>query len=128
MDKKEILKYWVHSSDEDYKTMGYLLKGRNYSWTLFVGHIVIEKLLKAYYVKVVDINTPYSHDLLRIAEKANLKLSEEQRDFLDMLTGFNIKARYDDYRLKFYKMCTKRFCVRYVSMIEDFRIWIKELL
>jgi len=39
----------------------------------------------------------YIHDLLRIAEKAKLELSEEQKNFLDTLTSFNIKARYDYY-------------------------------
>ena len=81
--------------------MQYLFKGKNYPWSLFIGHIVIEKPLKAYYAKYIDVNTPYIHDLLRIAEKVKLNLSEEQKDFLDTLTSFNIKARYDDYNLKF---------------------------
>ncbi|MFH1771523.1 MAG: HEPN domain-containing protein [Candidatus Omnitrophota bacterium] len=128
MNKKEILKYWVKSSDNDYATMEYLFKGKNYPWALFVGHIVVEKLLKAYYVKNHDINTPYIHDLLRIAEKASLNLSEKQKDFLDTLTSFNIKARYDDYKLKFYTMCTKQFAAEYVAKIKEFRIWIKKML
>lgn len=128
MDKKEIIKYWLKSSDNDYQTMQYLFKGKNYAWSLFVGHIVIEKLLKAFYAKTIDANAPFIHDLLRIAEKAQLKLSEEQKDFLDTLTSFNIKARYDDYKLRFYKMCTKKFAAKYLSKIREFRIWIKKLL
>ena len=108
--------------------MEYLVKGKNYPWSLFVGHIVVEKLLKAYYTKNVDANTPYIHDLLRIAEKAKLDLSEEQKNFLDTLTSFNIKARYDDYKLKFYKMCTNKFASTYIAQIRKFRIWIKKLL
>lgn len=128
MDRKEIIKYWIKSSDNDYETMEYLFKGKNYPWVLFVGHIVVEKLLKAYYVKNNDINAPYVHDLLRIAEKAKLNLSEEQKNFLDTLTSFNIKARYDDYKLKFYKMCTKKFATEYIAKIKEFRIWIKKTL
>lgn len=128
MDKKEIIKYWVKSSDNDYETMEYLFKGKNYSWALFVGHIVVEKLLKAYYAKNNDVNTPYIHDLLRIAEKANLNLSKEQKNFLDTLTSFNIKARYDDYKLKFYKMCTKKIAAEYIAKIKEFRVWIKKML
>jgi HEPN domain-containing protein len=128
MDKNEIIKHWIESSDNDYETMEYLVKGKNYPWSLFVGHIVIEKLLKAYYTKNIDMNTPYIHDLLRIAEKAKLDLSEEQKDFLDTLTSFNIKARYDDYKLKFYKICTNKFANTYIAQIRKFRIWIKKLL
>jgi len=128
MDKKEIVKYWVKSSDNDYETMDFLFRGNNYSWSLFVGHIVVEKLLKAYYTKNIDANTPYIHDLLRIADKAKLELSEEQKNFLDTLTSFNIKARYDDYKLKFYKICTEKFTTIYIGKIRKFRIWIKKLL
>lgn len=128
MDKKEIIKYWVKSSDNDCKTMEYLFQGRNYAWSLFVGHILVEKLLKAYYAKNVDANTPYIHDLLRIADKSGLGLSEEQKNFLDTLTSFNIKARYDDYKLRFYKICTKRFAAEYIAKIKEFRVWIKKLL
>lgn len=128
MDKKEIIKYWIQSSDNDYETMEYLFKGKNYSWSLFIGHIVVEKLLKAYYTKHIDMNTPYIHDLLRIAEKSKLELSEKQKNFLDTLTSFNIKARYDDYKLKFYKICTKKFAITNITEIREFRIWIKKLL
>lgn len=128
MDKNEIIKYWIKSSDNDYKTMEYLFKGGNYPWSLFVGHILVEKLLKAYYVKHIDTNTPYIHDLLRIADKSGLGLSEEQKNFLDTLTSFNIKARYDDYKLRFYKICTKRFAYEYITKIKEFRVWIKKLL
>jgi HEPN domain-containing protein len=108
--------------------MNYLYKGKNYPWALFIGHIVIEKLLKAYYTRNIDTNTPYLHDLLRIAEKAKLSLSEEQKNFLDTLTSFNIKARYDDYKLKFYTLCTKKFASEHVAKIKEFRLWIKEML
>ena len=128
MDKKEIIKYWIRSSDNDYGAMEYLFKGKNYPWSLFVGHIVVEKLLKAYYVKNVDMSTPYIHDLLRIAEKSKLNLSEEQKDFLDTLTSFNIKARYDDYKLRFCKMCTKKFASAHIVRIREFRVWIKKQL
>ncbi len=118
----------MKSADLDYKTMLYLFKGKNYSWSLFVGHIVVEKLLKAYYVKNIDLNVPHIHDLLRIAEKTNLSLSEEQKDFLDTLTSFNIKARYDDYKLKFHKICKRKFADEYIVKIRKFRTWIKQLL
>jgi len=46
-----IVKKWKESSDQNYLTMQNLLKSRDYSWSLFLGHLVIEKLLKAHYVK-----------------------------------------------------------------------------
>jgi HEPN domain-containing protein len=62
MDNKEsIINRWIESSDEDFDTMLVLYETRKYHWALFIGHIVIEKLLKAYYVLLNDDYAPYTH-------------------------------------------------------------------
>jgi HEPN domain len=67
-------------------------------------------------------------DLTRIAEKGNLALSEKQKDFLDEVTTFNIKARYPDYKNRFYRKATREFTEIYISKIREFRLWlIKEI-
>ena len=124
MNKKDILNYWLKSSDNDYKTMLNLIKSKDYHWALFMGHLVIEKLLKAYYIKNIGSNIPFIHDLLRIAEKANLSLSDIQKDILDLITTFNIKARYDDYKLEFYNKCTKKFTDESIKKIKEMRKWL----
>jgi len=44
LDVQDIIDYWVESSNEDYKTMLDLFHTKNYTWALFVGHLVIEKI------------------------------------------------------------------------------------
>lgn len=124
MKKDEIIKYWLDSSDIDFKAMDSLFNNGHYVWTLFVGHLVIEKLLKAYYVKVVDNNVPQIHHLLQIAERAGLALSDSQKDFLLEVTTFNLKARYPDYKQRFYKKATKNFAEDYMNKIKEFRTWL----
>ena len=68
MTREEIIQYWLDSSDVDFKAMDSLFVNGHYAWALFIGHLVIEKLLKAYYVKVIDSNVPQIHHLLQIAE------------------------------------------------------------
>lgn len=97
-------------------------------WSLFIGHLVIEKLLKAYYIHTKDENYPMIHNLLRIAEKAGLDLNEEQQSFFSTVTGFNINARYDDYKQSFYQKCTKEFTANWIKNISKQRQWIKHLL
>jgi len=58
MTKEELIRYWIDSSDKDFKTMKNLFRSKDYSWALFVGHLVIEKLPKAYYIKTVSDNPP----------------------------------------------------------------------
>jgi HEPN domain-containing protein len=128
LEKEEVIDYWIESSDRDFLTSKSLMELKHYPWALFIAHLVIEKLLKAYYIKVIDANVPFTHDLNRIAEKSNLKLSEEMEDLLDVISTFNIRARYEDYKQEFYKTCTKEFSEKYFNQIEELREWIKKKL
>lgn len=51
IDVDRIIKHWIETSEEDFKTMLTLYEAKSYSWALFIGHISTEKLLKALYVK-----------------------------------------------------------------------------
>jgi HEPN domain-containing protein len=128
MAEDEHIKYWIESSDKDYKTMCDLFSTKNYNWSLFIGHLVIEKLLKALYIKENNEIPPLIHDLRRIAEKADLKLDDEQMRILDAITRFNINARYDDYKDSFYTLCTPEFSKEWIEKIKKTRLWIKTLL
>jgi HEPN domain-containing protein len=61
------------------------------------------------------------HDLLRLAQKADVKLTEDMEDDLDMITTFNINARYDNYKQEFYNRCTKEFTDLWKQKIENLR-------
>ncbi|MFH0938538.1 MAG: HEPN domain-containing protein [Planctomycetota bacterium] len=87
--------------------------------------MIIEKLLKAYYVKTVDDNPPCTHQLLRLAEKIDLLLTEEQRDALLLITTFNINVRYPDYKYEFYNKCTKEYTEINITKIKELHLWLK---
>lgn len=128
MTKEEVIAFWIESSDKDYQTMAHLFNSGDLMWSLFIGHLVIEKLLKAYYIRVKDENYPMVHNLLRIAEKAGLSLNEDQQIFYSTVTGFNINARYDDYKQSFYKKCTREYTSLWVEKISKERTWIRSQL
>ena len=46
MKISEHVKYWIDSSDDDFKAMIHLFEKGDNTWSLFIGHIVLEKLLK----------------------------------------------------------------------------------
>jgi HEPN domain-containing protein len=128
MTKEEIILFWLESSDKDFRTMEHLYVSGDYMWSLFIGHLVIEKLLKAYYIRTKDESYPMIHNLLRIAEKTGLDLNEEQQIFFSTVTGFNINARYDDYKQSFYLKCTREFTAIWIEKIKNQRLWIKNQL
>ena len=127
-DSNKLINYWIESSDQDFKTMLDLVNTRNYHWSLFVGHLVIEKLLKALYIQKTDQFPPMIHDLRRICEKAGLVLNHEQVIVLDSISRFNLNARYDDYKQEFYKLCTAEFTMKWIEEIKMMRLWIKNQL
>ena len=47
MQRDELVQYWMETADRDHVTMQHLYESGDYNWCLFIGHLVIEKLLKA---------------------------------------------------------------------------------
>jgi HEPN domain-containing protein len=45
IDVEQLVGYWIGTSDDDYKTMENLFNSKDYHWSLFIGHLVLEKLL-----------------------------------------------------------------------------------
>ena len=47
MKKEQIQKlteHWIADADDDYETMIAMYETKRYSWSLFVGHLMIEKI------------------------------------------------------------------------------------
>jgi len=93
-----------------------------------MGHLVVEKLLKGYYVKNVAERVPFTHDLLRLAKAAALEVDADMSNQLDLFTTFNINSRYPDYKQQFYKMCTQEYAKERINEIEGVREWLKLMI
>lgn len=76
--------------------------------------------------KLYNYWTQITHNLSSLASLAGLKLTAEQTDYLKEITTFNIKARYDDYKLSFYKKVTKEYAEKYFKITKELRVWIKK--
>ncbi len=124
MDKKERIEYWLNSAARDFDVADILLQNKKYDWCLFIGHLVIEKVLKAFYVRDTGESPPWIHNLVRLAENTTLPLSDEQKQFLMELNRFNIEARYPNYKQSFYKLCTKEFTEEYFTKIKEMYKWL----
>jgi HEPN domain-containing protein len=88
----------------------------------------IEKYLKAIIVKNTHSAPPLVHDLVRLAEKANITLSAKLKNDLAEISTFNIKARYDDYKLSFYKKATEKITSKYVNKTKKILKWLNKYL
>lgn len=128
MQKEELIRYWVDASDVDYRAMNNLYASNDYVWALFLGHLIIEKLLKGLAAKNGITSVIKIHDLNKLAKTAKLEIDDPMKDFFDILTSFNIEARYPDYKKEFYKKCTAEFSSDYITKIKELRSWLLEQL
>jgi len=121
---QEVVIYWLTASKEDFDSAEILFQNKKYHHALFFCHLSIEKMLKAIIVKSTKTAPPLIHDLIRLAEKAKLPLSEAQMNELAEITTFNIDARYDDYKLSFRKKAKKQFSLKYLKKTREMLQWL----
>ncbi|MFH1187987.1 MAG: HEPN domain-containing protein [bacterium] len=114
---KEIALYWQKTAEHDYEIMISLFNSKHYSDSLFFGHIILEKILKGLVVKEMKEQAPYIHNLTKLAELAKCDLQEKEMDLLDVVNKFNIRCRYPEYKMQFYKICTKEYTKNYLDEI-----------
>lgn len=117
---EEIVEYWQKTASHDYETMVGLFKIKRYSDSLFYGHIVLEKILKAHVVVKIKRQAEYTHNLVKLAEDAKVGLTDLEWNLLGEVNRFNIRTRYPDDKLAFYKQCTKKYTEEYLVKIKSF--------
>jgi HEPN domain-containing protein len=124
MSREEKIMYWLKSAENDWGVANHLFEKGDYPYALFFGHLTLEKMLKAIYIKKTDDSPPLTHRLIFLAQKAELPASPEQFELLEIVTDFNLEARYPDERFSFFQKCTAQFTKDYMSKIEEFQKWL----
>ncbi len=124
MQHKRDIEYWLQSAKHDLDVAETLFEQGKYDWCLFLSHLVLEKTLKAFYIRDNKENPPAIHKLDVLVEKTKLKVSDENMEFLKKVNEFNIETRYPDKKFSFYKLCNKKFAEEYFSRIKEFYKWL----
>lgn len=123
MSTEEIAKHWLQSAEEDQKAAESLFESEHFHWSLFLWHLTIEKTLKAI-LTTQNQEIPFTHNLLQLARLSALELTKDHEQELKEITSFNLEARYDDYKLSFYKKSTKEYAEKWVRICGG---WIERL-
>lgn len=126
MDKA--IEYWLKSSQDDFDTAKKLFGLKKYNHALFFLHLSLEKIIKAVYLFKKDEAPPLIHDLVLLSEKAEILITNEEKEKFAEISTFNIAARYDDYKLKFYKKATEEYSDLWIKNGEKLFDKIKALL
>ncbi len=127
MDKKEHIDYWVRIAEKDEDMIQYLMEGKRYVQALFFGHLYLEKIAKALWVKNNLENVPpKTHNLLKIIKDSNLELPIELQAFLIKLNLYQIESRYPEDIDKLYNITNKELTEDYLSKIKIIDKCLKE--
>lgn len=97
-------------------------------YVAFMCHQVIEKTIKAYWCGTQTTDPPYTHNHMRLADGCGLyeMMNDEQRDFLDTITNYNIEARYPEDKAELAKTLTIEFCRKMIDDTRKIQLWIKK--
>ncbi|MBI3577639.1 HEPN domain-containing protein [Candidatus Gottesmanbacteria bacterium] len=110
------IEYWKTSSKDDLDTAKKLFEAKKYHHSLFFVHLALEKILKAIHISMQKQAALPIHDLVRLAEKATVKINPEVTLQLAEISTFNVAARYDDYKFKFYKKATREYARKWLAI------------
>jgi HEPN domain-containing protein len=130
MFEQNTVEYWINTADYDIITAEAMQETKRFLYVGFMCHLVIEKILKAHFVKVHKTIPPYSHNLQYLAEKSDLfnELPDNYKDFLDSLQPMSIRARYPAARDELFKLLTEERCKKLIIETKEVMQWIKNKL
>lgn len=122
--------YWLDIADYDIDTAEAMYTTERWLYVAFMCHQAIEKTLKAYWCATQPNDPPYTHNHMRLANGCGLYelMTEEQRNFLDTITSYNIEARYPEDKQALYQRLTKQFCRQMIDETKQLQQWIKDKL
>jgi len=125
---QKTIDYWLEESDEAFKVAEHLFDKKDYSYSLFFGHLAVEKLLKSIYIHRKGEHAPQIHNLVRLAQQAGLVLSAGQIEALNKITAYNLEARYPDEKRSFRLKCTEPFTSAQLTEIMEIIKWLKSTM
>lgn len=127
MTQRDAYIFWFGSAKSN-RTVAYdNYRLGHFDWALFFYHLTLEKLLKGIMTKNGDIPPP-THDLLKLAKRANIDPEESYKEYFKEITTYNIEARYDDYKRSFYKKATKVYAKKWMDICEEIYIWLQKYI
>ena len=125
MTKEEHINYWITASENDWKVVFSLYNSKDYVYSLFFSHLVIEKLAKAIWVKNNNGNhPPRIHNIVSLLQRAEVKLDDKRTEFLLILNDFQLEGIYHDYKMKIFKICNKEKTDEILEQVKEIKKWL----
>jgi len=122
---RKTVEYWKEGSKYDLGVARALFKSRKYPYALFIGHLSVEKMLKALVVAHTRQHAPFTHSLAVLADKTGLSIPPEIKNKLARFMEYYQEGRYPEEQKNFYRRCTKSFAEFGLKEIEEVLRWCR---
>lgn len=127
-DVDKTISYWQEGAEYDIGVAEVLLQAGKYPYALFMGHLALEKLLKAIVVKNTHAQAPITHSLPFLAEKSMIPMPKtilvKLREFME----FYSETRYPREDRAFYTKCNKVYTKGKLNEVKKTYKWLKDQL
>ena len=127
-DIEKTVQYWLEGAEYDLDVAKALYEKKKYPYALFIGHLALEKLLKALVVRTTRKHAPYTHSLPLLAGQIDTGIPQKIMKKLAAFMEFHFEARYPRQQTRFYEKCTKQFADRKMQDIREVYKWLKKKL
>lgn len=117
---------WLAQVDYDLATAEHMLRAGRYIYVIFMSHLALEKALKALVTEETQKLPPRTHNLIDLAQRGKLKLSQEQRDFIGKINNASVIVRYPDDISNMVSQYPETISQEYLEKTKELIEWLRQ--
>jgi len=117
---------WLAQVDCDIATAEQMLHTGRYIYVIFMSHMALEKALKALVTEETQKLPPRTHNLIDLAQRAHVVLSQEQQDFLGKINNTSVVVRYPDDLSAMVSQYPEAIAQDYLERTKELILWVRQ--
>ena len=117
---------WLAQVDYDIATAEQMLHTGRYIYVIFMSHMALEKALKALVTEETQKLPPRTHNLIDLAQRARVVLSQEQQDFLGKINNTSVVVRYPDDLSAMVSQYPEAIAQDYLERTKELILWVRQ--
>ena len=117
---------WLAQVDYDIATAEQMLHAGRYIYVIFMSHMALEKALKALVTEETQQLPPRTHNLIDLAQRAQVALSQEQQDFLGKINNTSVVVRYPDDLAAMVSQYPEAIAQDYLERTKELLTWVRQ--
>jgi HEPN domain-containing protein len=117
---------FIVSAEYDLNTAEHMLKTGRYIYVIFMCHLSIEKMLKAFCSQVTDKTSPKTHNLIYLTKLSGIIFSEDHFEFVAKLNNASVVTRYPEDFGKLIEAYPEKVAESYLRKTKEIIEWLKQ--